>query len=60
VIDLADLALVLAAFNSRLCPEPLGTPPDPTYNPDADFNGNLAVDLSDLSAVLARWNQACP
>jgi hypothetical protein len=48
VVDLVDLGILLAAFESR--------PGDPFWNPDADLNGDEIVDLSDLGALLADFD----
>ena len=46
-VDLADLSLLLAAYNS--CTG------DPDYDPDADFDDDGCVDLADLSTLLAHY-----
>lgn len=50
-VDLADLAALLAAFNSQ--------PGDGNWNADADFNEDGRVDLSDLALLLAQFNNDC-
>ncbi len=46
-VDLTDLALLLAAYNT--CAG------DANFNPNADFNGDGCVDLADLSVLLAAY-----
>jgi hypothetical protein len=50
-VDLADLAALLAAFNSQ--------PGDENWNADADFNGDRRVDLADLALLLSQFNNDC-
>ena len=46
-VDLADLALLLAAYNT--CAG------DPNFDPAADLDGSGCVDLSDLAILLAHY-----
>ncbi len=46
-VDLADLALLLAAYNT--CAG------DPNFNPAADLDGDECVNLSDLAILLANY-----
>lgn len=50
-VDLADLALLLAAYGSSTG--------DAAYNSDADFNGNGAIGLDDLAALLSVYGTLC-
>ncbi len=47
-VDLADLNLVLASFDSKVEPGTSG-----------DVTGDGVVDLADLNLVLANWDQSC-
>lgn len=51
-VDLADLAALLAAYDSRKGEE--------RYNPDADFDADGDVDTGDLATLLANYRQTCP
>lgn len=51
VIDIADLALILASFGSS-------APGIPT--PCADINGDGVVDIADLALFLALFGSSCP
>lgn len=47
VVDIADLKLLIAAWNS--------TPSSPNWNPKADFDGDGAVVLMDLKILVTNW-----
>jgi hypothetical protein len=51
VVDIADLALILASFGSS-------APSIPT--PCADINGDGVVDIADLALFLALFGSSCP
>ena len=46
-VDLADLAMLLAAFGSSIG--------DPAYFPPADLDGSGGIDLADLATLLANY-----
>jgi len=50
-VDLADLALVLAAYGSHLG--------EPAYLPPADLDGDGQIALGDLAIVLSAFGSAC-
>lgn len=52
VIELSDLALLLAAFGTQAG--------DPGFNASADLDVNGVVELSDLATLLAGFGSACP
>jgi len=52
VVDQADLATLLASFNS-CCPAE-------DYNADADLNTDGCVNQADLATLLANFGQVCP
>jgi hypothetical protein len=52
VIDVFDLDIVVAAFGS--------SPGSPNWNPDADVNGDLQVDLVDYLIVRENFGPSCP
>lgn len=51
-IDIQDLAALLAAYNYCYG--------DADYEPNADFNDDCCVGISDISEVLGHYNESCP
>ena len=52
VVDIQDLALLLAAFGS--------SSGESAFNPAADLSADGVIDLSDLALLLAAFGSSCP